>query len=139
MAEEMIFAEITNGAANDLKNATNLARKMISEWGMSEKLGPATFGDNEEVFLGRDFLKERNYSEGVAFEIDEEIRKTLDEAYKNAKSLLAKNKRNLTKVAEALVDREVIDGSELDEILKDGLPSPKPHPEPQKQDKVITG
>ena len=109
---------MTTGAGNDIERATELARKMVCEWGMSEKLGPMTFGKKEEeIFLGRDFTQRVDYSETTAVQIDGEVRRILMEAYERAKLLLRRNLEVLHKIAEALLERESIDGSEIDTIL----------------------
>ena len=118
-AEEMVLKDITNGAGNDIKNATQLARRMVCEWGMSEKLGPISFGENDEVFLGRDFLKERNFSEEIAAEIDREVRQIVDECYKRAKTLLMENRDKLERLAGRLIELEVIEGNQLEKILNE--------------------
>ncbi len=119
VAEELILGHQTTGAGNDIERATKLARRMVCEWGMSEKLGPMTFGDKEEeIFLGRDFTQQRvEYSEATAVQIDAEVRRVLMESYERAKLLLRRNMEVLHKMAEALLEREVIDGSDIDHIL----------------------
>jgi cell division protease FtsH len=118
-AEELVLGNMTTGAGNDIERATELARKMVCEWGMSEKLGPMTFGKKEEeIFLGRDFTKRVDYSETTAVQIDTEVRRILLEAYERAKLLLRRNLEVLHKMAEALLEREVIDGAEIDDILR---------------------
>jgi len=118
-AEELVLGNMTTGAGNDIERATELARKMVCEWGMSEKLGPMTFGKKEEeIFLGRDFTQRVDYSETTAVQIDAEVRRILLEAYERAKLLLRRNLEVLHKMAEALLEREVIDGAEIDEILR---------------------
>jgi len=117
-AEELVLGHMTTGAGNDLERATELARKMICEWGMSEKLGPMTFGTKEEnIFLGRDFTQTQTYSENTAREIDVEVRSLVVRAYERAKALLASNLAALHKIAQALLEREVLDSPEIDEIL----------------------
>jgi cell division protease FtsH len=118
-AEELILGHITTGAADDIEKATDWARKMVCEWGMSEKLGPMTFGKKEEqIFLGRDFSQLQDYSEHTAVEIDTEVRRIIQESYQQAKDLLAANTDVLHKIAEALLDKEVLDGAEIDEIVR---------------------
>jgi len=116
-AEELQFGEITNGAAQDIKQASELANHMVREWGMSESIGPIAFGDSEEIFLGRDFVRERICSEEVAAEIDREVRRILDGCYEQARRLLGENKDLLDKIAEALMEREVLDNKDLDELI----------------------
>ena len=118
-AEELILGHITTGAADDIEKATDWARKMVCEWGMSEKLGPMTFGKKEEqIFLGRDFTQLQDYSEHTAVEIDTEVRRIIQESYQQAKDLLAANIDVLHKIAEALLDKEVLDGAEIDEVIR---------------------
>ncbi len=118
-SEKLIFDEVSTGAQNDLSKATHIARKMVTEYGMSEKLGPvALHGGGEEVFLGRDLLKERNYSEELAYEVDKEISNLVDEAYREAHNILEKNKNKLIELAGALEKKEVLEESDIKEILK---------------------
>jgi cell division protease FtsH len=119
VAEELCLQHMTTGAGNDLERATDLARKMVCEWGMSERLGPMTFGKKEEqIFLGRDFTQLQDYSNATAEEIDKEVRRLIQEAYERAKALLTANLHVLHRMAEALLERESIDGADIDEILK---------------------
>ena len=124
-AEEMIFEDVSSGAANDLEAATHLVRRMIMEFGMSEKLGPLTFGRKEgQVFLGRDLGRERDFSEEVAAEIDEEERRIIRECYAKAKEILSEKKETLTALAEALLEHEILKGEELEAVFA-GKPLPK--------------
>lgn len=117
-AEEIMFGEISSGAANDIKTATFLARKMVCEWGMSEKLGPMTFGEREEhIFLGREISRSVDYSEATALEIDREVRGIIEQCYLRAKNLLLENKDKLIGVAETLLKKEVMDGKEVEAIV----------------------
>jgi cell division protease FtsH len=117
-AEELVLNHMTTGAGNDIEKATDLAHRMVCEWGMSEKLGPMTFGKKEEeIFLGRDFTQTADYSENTAIEIDAEVRRIIQESYNRAKALLQANLRLLHKVAETLLEKEVLDGSEIDAIV----------------------
>ncbi len=119
VAERLKFNQLTTGAGNDLEQATNLARKMVCDWGMSEKLGPLTFGKkDDEIFLGRDFAKRRDYSEAIAVEIDNEVRDIVVEAEKNATELLTANVKKLDTLAKSLLEKEILDGPEIDAILK---------------------
>src|SRR5246500_2450252 len=119
VAEELVLEHMTTGAGNDIEKATDLARRMVCEWGMSEKLGPMTFGKKEEeIFLGRDFTQKVDYSENTAIEIDAEVRRIIQESYHRAKDLLTTNLRLLHKVAEKLLEKEVLDGSEIDAIVR---------------------
>jgi len=117
-AEELVFGETTSGSAADIRMCTDEARKMVCEWGMSEQIGPVSFGENPEIFLGRDLLKERNFSEEVAAEIDREMRRLIDESYERAKALLSNNRELLDGVARALIEREVLEDEDLEEIMK---------------------
>lgn len=118
VAEDLIFQDVTTGAQNDLERATKIARQMITEYGMSETLGPMTLGRKQhEVFLGKDISQERDYSEEVANKIDKEIRTIIDSAYARAKEILTKNKRKLKKIATSLIERETLEGTELDLLL----------------------
>jgi len=120
VAEELVLNHMTTGAGNDIEKATDLARRMVCEWGMSEKLGPMTFGKKEEeIFLGRDFTQKVDYSESTAIEIDAEVRRIIQESYHKAKDLLKTNLRLLHKVAENLLEKEVLDGSEIDAIVSE--------------------
>jgi cell division protease FtsH len=118
IAEEMTFESVTSGASNDLDRVTAIARKMVCEWGMSDKIGPLTFGEKEggEVFLGRDMGHVKNYSEATAIEIDNEIRRIVQENYQKTRKLLADHSVQLTDLAEALLERETLDGPEITEV-----------------------
>lgn len=117
-AEEMIFSEVSSGAANDLEVATHLVRRMIMEFGMSEKLGPLTFGKKEgQVFLGRDLARERDFSEEIAAAIDQEERKIINECYDRAKTILSENRDSLILVAETLLERETLKAEEFESLL----------------------
>jgi cell division protease FtsH len=119
VAEELVLEQTTTGAGNDIEKATDLARRMVCEWGMSEKLGPMTFGKKEEeIFLGRDFTQKTDYSKSTAVEIDAEVRRIILESYDRAKDLLKTNLRLLHKVAEKLLEKEVLDGSEIDALVR---------------------
>lgn len=116
-AEELIFGKMFTGSENDLKVATDIARRMVCEWGMSEKLGPVSFGQQEAVFLGRDIVQQREHSEVTSREIDEEIRKILEEGEKKATEILKNNKDKLDLLAKALLEKETLVSDEIDEIL----------------------
>jgi len=119
VAEELVLEQTTTGAGNDIEKATDLARRMVCEWGMSEKLGPMTFGKKEEeVFLGRDFTQKTDYSKSTAVEIDAEVTRIIQESYHRAKELLTTNLRLLKKIAEQLLEKEVLDGLEIDAIVR---------------------
>ncbi len=113
-AEKLIFKEMTTGASNDLKVASDLARKMVTQYGMSEKIGPVTYGERDEmVFLGRDFGSEKNYSEAMAQEIDKEISVLINGAFKNAKLILAKKIDTLHRIAKTLIEKETLEQKEF--------------------------
>jgi cell division protease FtsH len=118
IAEEVFLNEITTGAGNDIERATNMARKMVCEWGMSDALGPATFGKKEEqIFLGREFGQHQDYSESTAVEIDKEVRRILDKAYKTAQEIITSNRTSLDRIARKLLERETLDGVEVNAII----------------------
>jgi cell division protease FtsH len=118
VAEEIVFGDITSGAENDIQRATQMARRMVTQWGMSEKVGTVTMGHKEElVFLGRDLGEQRTYSEEVAAVIDEEIRSIINHGYQTAKTILTKQRAKMDAVVERLKEVETIDGKELDDIL----------------------
>jgi cell division protease FtsH len=127
VAEEITFGEMTTGAQNDLEQATKLARQMVTEYGMSEKLGPRTFGQRQElVFLGREISEQRDYSDKVAQEIDEEVHNIIQGAYKTARKVLTANKERLNQLARELMTRETLDEPELDKIFEGLTPQPTP-------------
>ncbi|UCD84739.1 MAG: ATP-dependent zinc metalloprotease FtsH [Deltaproteobacteria bacterium] len=120
-AEEIVLGQLTTGARDDLEKATDIARRMVCEWGMSEKMGPVTFGKKEEqIFLGRDFAQHQDYSEATAVEIDQEVKRIVIENYDRAKSLLQEKLDTLHKFAKILLEKEVLDGAEIDMIIKKG-------------------
>ncbi len=142
IAEEMTFNQITTGAQNDFEQATEVARKMVCEWGMSESLGPLTYGKKEEaIFLGKEFNRHQDYSEDTALKIDAEIKRVVTEQYVRATRLLNENKEALGRVAEALLEREVLDASQLKQLmageplapLEPTPPSSPPSPVPETQ------
>jgi cell division protease FtsH len=119
VAEETVYGESTTGPSDDLQRATGLARQMVTQWGMSERLGPRTFGRKEEmVFLGREISETRNYSEKVAEEIDEEVRQIIDRAYTTAKSLLTDHRDKLDSIVTTLLEEETIEGESLMAVLE---------------------
>ena len=114
VAEELVFGEMSTGPQDDLERVTKIARQMVTQWGMSERLGPRTFGKREEmVFLGREISEQRNYSEKVAEEIDEEVRRIVDEAYQSASKVLVERRAKLDQIAKHLVEVETIEGEAL--------------------------
>jgi cell division protease FtsH len=129
-AEEIVFDEVTTGATNDLEQATNMARTMVTRYGMSAKLGPRTFGKREElVFLGREISEQRDYSDSVAQTIDEEVRGLIDKAYKAATTVLTEHRDKLTQLSRYLIEHETIEGDDLDNLFGSPPPSP-PLPDP---------
>ncbi|MEG6586152.1 ATP-dependent zinc metalloprotease FtsH [Dendrosporobacter sp. 1207_IL3150] len=127
VAEEVVLAEISTGAQNDLERATDLVRKMITEYGMSEALGPITFGrrQDQQVFLGRDISRDRNYSEEVAYAIDKEVRRLIEDAYSECRNMLKDNIEKLHLIANTLIERETLEAEELEQLMKDGQIQPK--------------
>jgi len=125
-AEKLVFQQLTTGAGNDIEMATKLARKMVCEWGMSDTLGPLTFGKNEEeIFLGREISRPRDYSEQTSIIIDKEISKLVTDAQKRAEDLLSKNIDTLHALAKALLEREILDGEEIEKIMNGEKLEPK--------------
>jgi len=120
VAEKLIFNQLTTGAGNDIEKATEIARRMVCDWGMSDKMGPLTFGKKEEqIFLGREIARHRDYSEKTAQEIDEEVKRIVTAAEKRATELLSANLNKLHKLAKALLEKEILDGMEIDMIIAD--------------------
>jgi cell division protease FtsH len=125
-AEKLIFSEISTGATNDIKRATELAHRMVTDFGMSDKLGPRSFGDKQEmVFLGREISEQRDYSEKVAQEIDEEVQAIIQHAHDQAERILTKNKKRLTHIAQRLIAQETIEGDELEAVFTEPLGTKK--------------
>ncbi len=123
-AEEIALNHMTTGAGNDLERATMLARKMVTEWGMSDKLGPLTYGKKEEqIFLGREIAQHRDYSEHTAVEIDEEVKRIVTENYERAKKLITDRRETLDRLTRALLEKETLDGPEIEAIVNDGRPA----------------
>ena len=117
VAEEVVFNEVTTGASNDLEQATNIAQTMVTRYGMSEKLGPRTFGKRAEmVFLGREITQQRDYSDSVAETIDEEIHDIIDDAYNRAKEAITENMAMLTKLSKYLIENETAEVDVLERI-----------------------
>jgi cell division protease FtsH len=147
VAERMIFGDTTTGASNDIEKATDLARRMVTEFGMSDKLGPLSFGKRDElVFLGREIGEQRNYSDDVARQIDEEVRAIIDKAYERATEVLTTHRDRLVALAEKLVAEETVDSEGFESLFSDmppkaptggipavigpGQPIPEPNPQP---------
>jgi cell division protease FtsH len=120
VAEQVVFSEISTGAQNDLERATAIVRQMIMEYGMSERLGPITLGRKqyEQVFLGRDLARDRDYSEEIARSIDLEIRAIMDECYKKAEDLITENRDKLEVLANALLEQETLDAEEIAGLME---------------------
>jgi cell division protease FtsH len=118
-AEEIIFNSTTTGAGNDIERATEIARKMVCEWGMSEKFGPVSFGKkDEQIFLGREMSTHKNYSEATAVEIDSEIRRIVDDNYARVRRMLTANVDVLHRLAHELIEKENLSGEEVDRIIQ---------------------
>jgi cell division protease FtsH len=121
IAEELVFGEMSSGAANDIEQATQLARAMVCRWGMSERLGPLSFGGREgEPFLGRDFASRPDYSEETSRQIDAEVRGIIMGAYERAKKTIIDNMGALKRVSDALMEYEILDAVELDTLIQGG-------------------
>jgi cell division protease FtsH len=122
-AEEIVLNQLTTGAGDDLEKATEMARKMVCEWGMSDKLGPLTFGKNEEyIFLGREVARRKDYSEGTALQIDVEIKRIIGDCAHRARVILEESLEKLHALARALLERESLDGAEVALLLRSGTP-----------------
>ncbi|MFZ3062309.1 MAG: ATP-dependent zinc metalloprotease FtsH [Actinomycetota bacterium] len=125
VSEEIVFHDVTTGAHNDLDRATKIARQMVTEYGMSEKLGPLTLGQKQDtVFLGRDFAAHPDYSDQVAFEIDQEIRRIINDAHNEAKRILTENRDKLDRIAKHLIEVETMEKQELEKLLADKVKRP---------------
>jgi cell division protease FtsH len=119
-AEEIALKHLTTGAGNDLERATDLARKMVTEWGMSEKLGPLTFGKKDEhIFLGKEIARHKDYSEKTAIDIDDEVKRIVIEAYDISKKLVTENLDLLEALAKSLLEKETMDGAEIDTLIQE--------------------
>jgi cell division protease FtsH len=138
VAEEIVFGDVTTGAAGDIKMATSMARKMVCEWGMSEKLGMVEYGEHEDyVFLGRDISRARDYSEATAEQIDAEVRRLIDDAYQTAKQTLIANRDHLDAIAKTLLEYETLDGLQIKELIQHGeLINPPPSVTPTSGEKM---
>ena len=133
VAEQIVFGDTTTGASNDIEKATNLARAMVTQYGMSDKLGPLTFGKKEEmIFLGREISEQRNYSDEVAAKIDEEVREIIDRAYDRAKEALTQQRAVLDRLAGLLVEKETIEGEEFESLFTGILPPRSKSPTPRR-------
>ncbi len=135
-AEKIVLNQLTTGAGNDIERATEVARKMVCEWGMSQRMGPITFGKKqEEIFLGREIAQHRDYSEKTAQIIDEEVKKIVEDAASTADQLIKENLDKLNALAKALLEREILDGNEIDEIIKGVDSKPQQNPKKKKNSK----
>src|SRR5438046_8726411 len=122
VAEDTMFGDITIVARGDIRGATAIARRMVCEWGMSEKMGMVEYGEHEDyVFLGRDISRARDYSEATAEQIDQEVPRLIDDSYQLAKHTLITNRDTLETIAKALLEYETLDGSQIKEIIEHGL------------------
>jgi cell division protease FtsH len=136
IAEEITIGSITTGAGNDLERATDLARRMVCEWGMSNAMGPLTFGKKEEqIFLGREIAQHQDYSEDTALRIDQEVKRFVTENYSRAQDLLVQHKQRLLDMADALLARETLDADQVRRLsagqpIDDPLPAPAPSTQP---------
>jgi cell division protease FtsH len=148
IAEELTFGQITTGAQNDIEQATEMARKMVCEWGMSETLGPLAYGKKEEaIFLGKEFNRHQDYSEATALKIDSEIKRIVSEQYERAARILTERRPVLVQVSEALLEHEVLDGEQIQQVLAGQpmsiraphRPAPAPVPVPPREGKVDEG
>ena len=127
VAERLKFDEITTGASNDLERATEVARRMVTEWGMSDSLGPLTFGKrHEHIFLGRDLGEDRNYSDAVAALIDQEVRRIVEDGYEKARKILTEQRDKLELIATELMKRETLDADEFNRLFSEGIATPEP-------------
>ena len=132
VAEDIVFGDVTSGARGDIKQATAMARKMVCQWGMSDKLGMIEYGEGDEhLFLARDFSRMRDYSEATAQAIDQEVKVLIDEAYSRAKELLIKNRDRLELIAKALLEYETLEGSQIRDLIEHGSMKSPPRREPE--------
>lgn len=138
VAEEIIFGEVSTGAHNDFQRATNIARRMVTEFGMSEKLGPLQFGQSQggQVFLGRDFNNEQNYSDQIAYEIDQEIQRIIKECYERAKQILTENRDKLELIAQTLLKVETLDAEQIKHLVDHGTLPERNFSDDEKNDDV---
>ncbi len=131
IAEEMFMHHMTTGAGNDIERATDLARKMVCEWGMSE-LGPLSFGKKEEqIFLGREIAQHRDYSEETAIRIDEQVKKLVQDGYDTRRKHHRRERDAMVKIAETLLEREILDGNEVMQIISGETLTALPPAEPK--------
>jgi len=127
IAEEIVSGDISSGAAGDIQQATNMARAMVTQWGMSDRIGMIQYGDDDEyVFLGREVSRAKVYSETTAQEIDLEVKRIIDEAYQTAKEIISGNGDKLELIAKSLLEYETLDGQQVEEIIRTGKFTPPP-------------
>jgi cell division protease FtsH len=142
IAEEIVSGDISTGASGDIQQATNMARAMVCHWGMSDKLGMVQYGENNEyVFLGREMIRSKDYSENIAQEIDAEVKRIIDEAFARAKNIIDTNRDKLEMIAQKLLEYETLDGEQVREIVKSGTFTPPPiatPPEPPSGAQAVT-
>jgi cell division protease FtsH len=142
IAEEIISGDISSGAAGDIQQATQMARAMVCTFGMSEKLGMVQYGeDNDYVFLGRDIVRSKDYSETTAREIDTEVKRICDESYERARKLIFEHRKELELIAAALLEYETLEGTQVEEIIKTGRltnPPSKPQTGPPSGAEAVT-
>ena len=130
VSEEIVFNDVTSGAANDLERATETARQMVTQLGMSEAIGLVKLGNKrEEIFLGRDISEDRNYSEEIAYKIDQEVKAIIDSCYLKAKTILTERRELMDKIAGVLLEREVLDAEEFAKLMEEGSDTPSSVPE----------
>ncbi|NLG32862.1 MAG: cell division protein FtsH, partial [Syntrophomonadaceae bacterium] len=133
-AEALVLNDVSTGAQNDLERASSIVRKMITEYGMSEELGPLTYGHkSEEVFLGRDISRDRNYSDAIAYAIDKEANLIMENSYKKAEEILKNNLDKLDQIAQKLMEKETLEAEEFEAILKGNAES---QGEPEKDESL---
>jgi cell division protease FtsH len=130
IAEEIVSGDVSTGAGGDIQQATQMARAMVCQYGMSERIGMVQYADDEEMFLGRDMMRRKSYSESTAQEIDLEVKRIIDDAYKVAKDLIELHRDKLEMIAKGLLDYETLDGSQVEEIVRSGTFTPPPPPPP---------
>jgi cell division protease FtsH len=128
IAEEIVSGDISTGAAGDIQQATTLARAMVCQWGMSDKLGMVQYDDDDEYFLGREMMRRKGYSEHAAEEIDAEVKRIIDERYQVAKQIIETHRDKLEMIAQCLLEYETLDGSQVEEIVRTGKFTPPPIP-----------
>jgi cell division protease FtsH len=132
-AEEIVFGDINTGASSDIERATDIARRMVTEWGMSEAIGPLNYSSKDEhMFLGRDLGKSREHSESTQVSIDQEVKRIIEEAHHKALSLLREHESTLHRLAEAVLERETLDAEEISAIMRGETLPPPPKPNPPK-------